>query len=100
MKKASDAFQETKSYKEIIEFKKNIETQIEKAISRGEYECEVSFSTYVPDSVRDKVRDELRELGYCVDLPKQKNKPLGCPLDQWSPYNVAKIGWNTDAMRG
>ena len=99
MKTAATAFQETKFCKEIIDFKKNVETSIEKAISSGNYECEVSFSTDVPDSVRDKVRDELRKLGYNVTIPKYEARPSGCPAEQWRYFDTAKINWMSDTMR-
>lgn len=99
MKTAATAFQETKFCKEIIDFKKSIETQIEKAIASGNYECEVSFSTDVPDSVRDKVRDELRRLGYDVHIPTYEKIPSGCPVDQRNCWDTAKINWMSDRMR-
>ena len=99
MKTAATAFQETKFCKEIIDFKKSIETDIEKAISSGNYECEVSFSTDVPDSVRDKVRDELRRLGYDVNIPRHEERPSGCPADQCNCWDTAKINWMSDRMR-
>lgn len=99
MKTAVTAFQETKFCKEIIDFKKSIETDIEKAISSGNYECEVSFSTDVPDSVRNKVRDELRRLGYDVNIPKHEERPSDCPVEQWGYFDTAKINWMSDKMR-
>ena len=99
MKTATIAFQETKFCKEIIDFKRSIEAEIEKAISSGNYECEVSFSTDIPDSIRDKVRDELRRLGYEVAIPKHEDKPFGCPAEQWKYWDVAKINWMSSAMK-
>lgn len=99
MKTAADAFKETKFCKEIIDFKQAIETQIEKAISSGNYECEVTFSTDVPDSIRNKVRDELQRLGYTVTIPKHEERPFDCPADQWRYYDMAKINWMSDTMK-
>lgn len=93
MKSAIHAYQETKFSKEIIEFKKNIEESIDKAISHGNYSCEVSFSTDMPDSIRDKIRAELKSLGYKVNIPKHEDKPLQCPSEQWRYYDQATINW-------
>lgn len=93
MKLANDVYQETKYAKEIIDFKKTIEESIDRAASNGNYECNVSFSNDIPDSIRDKIRNELERLGYRVSIPKYEAKPAGCPYEQWGYYDEAKINW-------
>ena len=93
MKSANVAYQETKYAKEIMDFKKTIEESIDKAITHGNYCCKIPFSIDVPDSVRNKVRDELRRLGYKVNIPKHEDKPSECPSDQWKYFDEAIVNW-------
>lgn len=91
IKRASVAYDETKFSKEVLEFEKRIVDEMEKAISKGKYECRVTFNPDMPSSIRSKIADELIDLGYSVDMPDFK--PVRNPDDAWSS-DVVTIRWN------
>lgn len=93
LKNASTAYLESKNYKEINNFKEEIGKAIDKAICEGRFECEVSFNTDIPDSIRDEVASHLKDLGYECEIPKHEDCPANCPSDQWRWYDTLKISW-------
>ena len=94
MKRASEARQEAKTYKEIAKLKDDIENSIEKAITKGKFSTTVSFSCEVPDSIRNEIVSEMESLGYHIAMPKYEPMPAGCPSDQWKMYDSVAISWS------
>lgn len=90
---AREAYDKTRFQKQILQFKKDIEKGIEKAISEGKYECTIMFDIGLPDSIRNEIGDELNELGYYHTMPPYKKQPSGIPCDQADYYDYLKITW-------
>lgn len=90
---ARTAYEKTRFQKQILQFKKDIEKGIEKAISEGEYECKIMFDIGLPDSIRNEISEELIGLGYYITMPPYKKQPSGIPCDQADYYDYLKIVW-------
>ena len=93
MIQATIAYQKTKFQKQIVDFKADIEEEINKAISEGKYECEVMFDSDLPDSIREEIGEELSELGYDYKMPPFEAQP-NVPCDQARYYDYLDISWD------
>ncbi len=90
---ATTAYNRTKYQKQILEFKKNIEEEIEKAISEGKFGCEVMFDCSLPTTVRNEIIKELEENGYSFMMPAYEKEPADIPCDQAKYYDYLTINW-------
>ena len=91
---ARQAYEETKYKEEIIKFEESIGVEIRKAVANGKYKCEVRFEMYIPNSIRDQVRNKLELNGYKVRLPEYHPNPDNTPLDQARYYDTLTISWD------
>ena len=92
IKKAVTAYNETKWYREIRDLRETIESEVEAAIKRGEFQVSVDFSKDIPDSTRNAVRKELVGLGYAVGIPAYEESPPEIY------YDMATISWRLDDL--
>lgn len=90
---ASDARKESAKIGVINECKRLIVDAIKRAIEYGKFSCSVDLDADLPDTVCNRLKQELVDKGYTLEFKKCDPIPPGCPTSQWVSYNTIKIVW-------
>lgn len=89
---ASDAREESTKRGIINECKRLIVDAIKRAIEDGKFSCSVDLDADLPDTVCNRLKQELVDKGYTLEFKKYNPIPPGCPPSLWV-YNTIKITW-------
>lgn len=91
MIRASEAKFKSEHQKEINDILANIEKEINKAISNGEFACISTIPVDTEQTVRDEIEKQMMSLGYKITIP-EKTTYIG-PCDQTPWYDNITICW-------
>ena len=91
MIRASEAKFKSEHQKEINDILANIEKEINKAISNGEFTCISTIPVDTEQAVRDEIEKQMMSLGYKIIVPKKMTYAEPCDQAPW--YNNITICW-------
>lgn len=84
---------ESKNLKEVRRIEKELEQAVLKAIDKGEFKCKVSISLDLKKEIRQRIRQDMEELGYEIYITTNNETERGCPANQCSYYDFISLSW-------
>lgn len=90
---AKQANFESKNLKEVKAIEERIEKSICDAIGDGKFRCCISISLNTSNEIRNRIIDDMKELGYKITITNYKDTERGCPVDQCSYYDEISLSW-------
>lgn len=85
---------ETKYRERVNEILTDCEKEIKAAISKGEYEANVSiYISNTSEEVYAEVLKQLEDLGYNTHLGDERIRTKDAPCDQCAYWEILKINW-------
>lgn len=69
---AKEAWKQSKYYGKYMDYMERVESEINKAVKKGLYLCEISIRNKTDNTAKDMLVEELGRLGYTVEEEEHK----------------------------
>jgi len=99
IKTANIAYFESTNLAKVKEIEERIEKGINEAIEKGRFECTVCPFTQMSQEVKNRIKEDLTNLGYKVEIEDNDVKYKNAPCDQRPWYDNITINWNKEKKK-
>lgn len=82
--------------KKLQEIRSRISEYIEGATKSGKLDCNVSIPISTNSAIRERIIEEMTNLGYDISISDVAKEEKGAPPDQCSYYDVISISWEEE----
>ena len=96
---AQKAYFESLNGAKVKEIEERIETEINEAIGKGQFECTVCPFTPMSQEIKARIKEDLTNLGYKVEIEDNGTKYKNAPCDQRPWYDDITINWNKEKTK-
>lgn len=82
--------------RKLQEIRSEISEYIVRATKNGKLDCKVTIPINTNSAIRERIIEEMVNLGYDISISDVAKEEKGAPPDQCSYYDVISISWEEE----